>query len=743
MATNFTNKYMQVFQNYNEFGEHSADYVRGEDHIAFLIEENEVIYWLYLEQVWRPLNVRTTTTGELEDGRTKVAVRLEYVEGGQKYTSVPNIPDPERITSMSHFLEDYPDIEEVNVAGTVNLTDLSYAFAGSKIKDFSMLDTSNVTNIVGIFNNIINEELDLNIKLDINKIRNSNAQGGITVNSINFINSNKDDYALNLIYFKNCNINVLNLDDFSFDISVVDNDGLTIKTINSNKEVRFSNGITKANGNNEVNNINCDKLTFGVTSVKANNELIVNCNVAKINTYGQSNYITESKTIIETVNDLTFNIDNKGIISFKFGNGIKYPSNISPKLTRYDEINIANVIGNFWFTIPIVNDAFYADKQYAVSIFQYKTTFEEVADVNISSEVDSSLTYLDFDIDFDLSNTSIELYNNININTKNYSGTIKKLIVDNTNVDGIDKTNCPYLHDFYANRFKVIEGYVSGIFKSYNPNNESYARISESKLLKNIVLVDFIFMIINNGDFLKTNNIKFDYVKRDKYTKLSLGGNKLTELDTLINNNHIGVNLNCNYTGVDAYLRRIKNIDEVIFDIGNSIEDSETNIYIIIDLLFEGNNNNINSTIRIASGSPNNEQIDESIYINGNSKLIIFWNSSYKYDENNYVKYIYGNNLIISIDVYTTNMNEDWNLSPYKHIDINSVMTETHSNEFHILNFINCDNETLINLITKLVDNTSSSTATIYMYRSQSNIIGEENIAAAGAKNYEFAIIEN
>ena len=755
MATNFTNKYMQVFQNYNEFGEHSADYVRGEDHIAFLIEENEVIYWLYLEQVWRPLNVRTTTTGELEDGRTKVAVRLEYVEGGQKYTSVPNIPDPERITSMSHFLEDYPDIEEVNISGTVNLTDLSYAFAGSKIKDFSMLDINDVDNYNHFIDNINNPSLDINLILTKNTGIKSfkGINENFIINSFIFDNSKGANQNNGRFNFINSTIEQINLKRCS---SLYDNneDGTSVKLVlencNSN-EVKGSD-ITIRNNCNIVNlytSVNCflyidSILENNIINVKEyieeenhTNKICTYFSLQNTNNKNTDNII-KYKAIIDTER-LILSTYNTKIACAKFGYGIKYNG---------DDISITNsyTIGNFIFTTPIVDDAFYAKyAQYntPISIFQYKTTFTEVADVKITKAIDSSLTYLNWDIDFDLSNISIELYNNININTKYYSGTIKKLIIDNTNVDGIDKTNCPYLHDFYGNRFNIIEGYISGIFKSYNPNDESYARISESKLLKNIVLVDFINMKINNGDFLKTNNIKFDYVKRDKYTRLSIGGNKLTELDTLINNNHIGVNLNCNYIGDDAYLRRIKNIDEVIFNIGNSIKDSETNIYIIIDLLFEGNNNNINSTIRIALGSPNNEQIDESIYINGNSKLMTFWNSDYKYNENNYVKYIYGNNLIISIDIYTTNMNEDWNLSPYKHIDINSVMIETHSNEFHILNFINCDNETNINLITKLVDNTSSSTATIYMYRSQANIIGEENIAAAVAKNYEFAIIEN
>jgi len=76
-----------------------------------------------------------------------------------------------------------------------------------------------------------------------------------------------------------------------------------------------------------------------------------------------------------------------------------------------------------------------------------------------------------------------------------------------------------------------------------------------------------------------------------------------------------------------------------------------------------------------------------------------------------------------------------------EHIDINSVKPRDSSN--YMTDYLSCDNETLINLITKLVDNTGNFSKTIYMYRSQSNIIGEENIAGAVAKNYEIAIIEN
>lgn len=738
MATNFNNKYLQVLQNYDEFGEYSADYVKGEDHVAFLIEENEVIYWLYLEQVWRPLNVRTTKTGELEDGRTKVAVKLEYVEGGQKYTSVPNIPDPERITSMSHFLENYPDIEEVNVNGTVNLTDLSYAFANSKIKDFSMLDTSNVTNIEGIIDNVNDNKLNIHINYKSCTPTNGNPIfDNIVLNELKLYQLELTPVSRSIDIYDST-INKLIAIDQSINVYNV-----IINEIESNEYIGISHDSV-TNRISQINNVTADEIKIFPYALIDDNIINIQFNKLEITGSNFNNYNWANKIICLPNNNectILFNFNINRRYSFAFGYGIDY--NNLPNVI----LTIANdtIIGNFCFTIPIVNDEFINKYNNAkqISIFQYKTTFTEVADVNISKNIDPNLVYIDWpNINFDLSNTSIELYNNININTEHYSANIKKLIIDNSNVDGINKENCPYLHDFYSNRINATEGHISGIFKSYNIYNESYARIRESNLLKNITLVDFIYIFIYNGDFLKTNNIKFDYVKCDKYIALSVEGNKLTELDTLINNNHIGVNLRCNYSGDDVYSRRIKNIDGVIFDIGNSIEDTYTNIYFIIDLLFEGNNNNINGTISIGSGSPNNEQISESVYINGNSKLIEFHSTNHN-NEYNYVKYIYGNNLTIRLDMGRYTANNDWSLASYKHVDINAVITETYSNEYHIFSFINSDEETTINLITKLIDNTGNSSKTIYMYRSQANIIGEENIAAAVAKNYEFAIIEN
>ena len=761
MATKFTNKYMQVFQNYNEFGEHSADYVRGEDHIAFLIEENEVIYWLYLEQVWRPLNVRTTTTGQLEDGRTKVAVRLEYVKGGQKYTSVPNIPDPERITSMSHFLEDYLDIEEVNVTGTVNLTDLSYAFAGSKIRDFSMLDTSNVNNISRMIDNINDSSLSLNINLDINNFTNSenitsaNQQAPIRLKELNFKNIGNKYNGNIFIDLLSGNITTLNLDDFSVNIeSIYSSNSISINTINSNNLVKIDGAANTSNNHARISNINSNRVSLYVHGFAKNSTVYINCNSAKITSDGQYSYKPQNKIVINEVDNLDFYLVHRNAVNFVFGYGIKYPNNITPNITRY-EVFSDQIVGNFWFTTPIVDDAFYAkyaQYNHPISIFQYKTTFEEVADVNITEATDSSLIYVYWrSIDFDTSNMNIEINNIIDLDINYNNINFNKVIIDNSNFKNLDYNDIPWL--LQINRLTFNEGYISGNYKGNGFETDS--RINSDYKFKDIILWDYVTMDIMNGDDLTNKNIKFKYKNNNKWIRLHIGyGDNNTDLSNLIEDNNINVNIYCAGGAYNQYLSSIKYIDGVIYNIGNSgityKEDKLqiANITAFYNIINENNKTHFNQYIEL--DAEDNIPKKESVYLNGLVYILNFFTPSNKSDslmKTLHINNIYGDNINIILDYKFNNQYDNYNIEVdnYKHIDIATVSCHyvNSYSEFTIRYFNELDDESTINLITKLIDNTSESIKTIYMYRSQANIIGEENIAAAVAKNYEFAIIEN
>ena len=747
MATNFTNKYMQVFQNYNEFGEHSADYVRGEDHIAFLIEENEVIYWLYLEQVWRPLNVRTTTTGQLEDGRTKVAVRLEYVEGGQKYTSVPNIPDPERITSMSHFLEDYPDIEEVNVSGTVNLTDLSYAFAGSKIKDFSMLDTSNVDNIYGFINNISNN--DLIIKFSTNKTLDDFKISDVDINKLTITANRKNDNSLWSFIDFNCDeLELISNKEQYSKITVSGSSIDTIKNENGQVTLQYS-----ADGgyNNFINNvyafitrINCDSII--AESININGDTCI------LYENSRDTYNFKYKAFVN-VNNLIIGTGSNYQMYIQFGSGIKYNEDVNI------DINIANnrYIPSFIFTTPIVDDAFYAKyAQYncPISIFQYKTTFTEVADVNISNITDSNLIYIpyninDSNINFDVSSLNIEIYNKVNINfSSNEQLKYNRFIIDNTNLN-LAEDNLPIIknktniYDSDIDFDRIIATEECRISGKYDCKNNGIAdmgafkditfyncpefRIAYELVDRNINFNDCINIYINNYK----NGPNFNPIKLLDKEDTNIINSILTASST-----YYGVD-NIPYFIIDYLENKQVNIDFTSNNVSylcwflNYYEYTSSDKPIIIKKT---------CVLCYRTFNVRNTDNKESVYIDckEDGVLILGFNVN---NYNPHVSNIYGN-VILRLEYTEWNNNSIVEDAKINHIDIKEVILTETSTRYEMFN-IALDEESTINLVAKLIDNTSSSTRTIYMYRSQSNIIGEENIAAAVAKNYEFAIIEN
>ena len=728
MATNFNNKYLQVLQNYDEFGEYSADYTKGEDHVAFLIEENEVIYWLYLEQVWRPLNVRTTKTGELEDGRTKVAVRLEYVEGGQKYTSVPNIPDPERITSMSHFLEDYPDIEEVNVSGTVNLTDLSYAFAGSKIKDFSMLDTGNVDDMTYCLSNIDNNELEVitysNVTCCISHILDNS-----TIKSFTYNGTVTDDSYFNNVTAEKLIVNT------EQEITELNR---ALMRISNGCDISYIKGLniqlSEAYGVNTLELVEAKEISYDYNGSSYNN-FKVKCD--SFDLYPRKNNINICNQI--DVTEVTIlNIFNTA--QAKFGKGIKYLDTVNFNIKHN---NLNNYIGNFIFTTPIVDDAFYAKyAQYntSISIFQYKTTFEEVADVNISNEVDSNLLYINWDdINFDTTNMNIEINNNIDVkiytnhhyktfklNSNNkilsvYDDSFENLIADNLEITG------EYILD---RRIYYKNGMHDVIF------HDNVLNIKDNVLVEKNIKADDINIIISND-----------------------GSDKQFDIDTLIENNIVNSIILIESSTYNDDLHKeefpiinYNSIINTIYILGNAIAllwynyITKPNIlhikgeydygYAQINLFYKTYEKNTNiygyediNNIYLYFESNTYGLMPFRIYENGNNKA---------YESFFNIQYIHG---IINIYLDEHKNNAELKNINYIHIDIEKVFPDDDS--VTIIPYMNCDAETNINLITKLIDNTSSSSKTIYMYRSQANIIGEENIAAAVAKNYEIAIIEN
>lgn len=756
----YTNKFMQVFNTYDDFAQHSADYQKGEDHIAYLIQENEVIYWLYLEQVWRPLNVRTTKTGELEDGRTKVAVRLEYVEGGQKYTSVPNIPDPERITSMSHFLEDYPDIEEVNVSGTTNLTDLSYAFAGSKIRDFSMLDTSNVDNISYMLENVDNN-LDITINTNSSNLNHYNVIKSANINSltINASNNLNMDYLSSVNYptkikSVKCIFND-NIDDYEHNIDVTnfnENVFTNIENI-THPYVHINCGYIKYNHNVNINAKKCVINWFRNGTTIGNT---YNINAEKI-IFNIKDNLSASFNI-NAINTKEIEISESYTGGFKFGYGL---NKNDAKLTFRNKIG--SLLYYFDVTDEVNNDYVnkYSDVK-TVYLRQYKTLYKETANINITEKPLNARIVLSNDNKSNL--IDIVIKNKINID--NVITGFNKLIIDNSGFN-FSKEDAPTI-DAYSGPIAEYkeDSYIKGVYKimndSYNNVSAINAIYKDIYLYVNYVDINIGIKLIDN--IINTNNIKIEYTNYINLIIDNIGSNNIQIKNLFDNDIHIALNNDTIY--------EYKSINKAI----EYIEDKKLNIYKLHevpcitpfinycikennvyfhnagDLTFQAsfNSYDIHKIIMFDSEYYDEEYYNNFpniyLYCDDNSYIKDFVvNLRYVYNTNrsdfgNYIKtkHIYGNiNLILPSYITTLNIKD----VSYIHIDINKV--KAYDSQTSIIYFNNLDNETTINLITKLIDNTSESTKTIYMYRSQANIIGDDNIAAAVAKNYEFAIIEN
>ena len=219
-------RYLQVYSNYDQFSAASDDYVKGEDHICYVVTENEIIYWIALENVWRPLNVVTTSAGTIEGIDNPVNVTLRTVDGGVLYTRVPNIPDAERIINMDNFLQNYPQIEYLDFTGNVNTTSMVNAFANSNIKSVGNIDFDKVENITSIFENCTNfdEGYSITIDSDVTQFDCENCVLGsnlpeLTINITNVNNGNLD------LRFFNKSLNtdlIINYNDtFTYDLSTV------------------------------------------------------------------------------------------------------------------------------------------------------------------------------------------------------------------------------------------------------------------------------------------------------------------------------------------------------------------------------------------------------------------------------------------------------------------------------------------------------------------------------------------
>lgn len=757
-------QYKNVYADYNEFAKDSYNYIIGNDYIAFLIKENEVIYWNKLELVWKILGVKTKVTGNLPDGRTTVDVTLNYIEGQTKYTIVPMIPDPERITGLSNFLNKYIYIEEINLINTINLINLDNAFTGN-IKHINLPNTEKVYTADNFLYNINDNTASFEITFNKNNFANNNAHK-VTVKELNIdtltINAIGDENAEDYISpfsFVNVTINKLNVNGFNVDAITVNSEYLNIKEITCDGRVTIKNtGTLETNSFDNINKITAKEVNTKLSAYTADNELIIDADIVNIDFYikGTKSITLSGKICVERCNQLNYiftSNDSKQIINIKFGFGIDYPSNIIPKV-----INDNNcTIGSFLFTTPIVDDTFYNNIDTIISTFQYKTTFKEIADIYITENVDNNLIYFNGSLlNDEYNNYNIEIYNKVN---SGISGEIiihgckyiTKYIIDNNRINlGTDISNYPIINSFFGDNIFTIEydeNYrISGKYRLNNNYNffnsvafkdiDIYTEDSDSYIFIHCYCTEQYM-------FTKNRNIRFN---KPVYIYIYDGEGNYSNynfvVDTLVKNNELKIG--CSNTNGDSTKVLIKYIENVKLNIiggelyyfKNWIDKTTKNNYITIS----GNCRLQTLTDSIIS----NFNFIDDVYINCVDDYYIFQFDGFRTHNRGAAftplgKNIHGN-INISLSGYLPTF--DYTTNNIEHIDLNKVFCHDYS-QYQILRYLSLDDETTINLITKLVDNTSDDKVTIYIYRSQANIIGEDNIAEAVTKNYEIAIIEN
>lgn len=324
--TNIEPEYLQVYNNYDQFSDASNSYIKGEDHVCYIITENEVIYWIALENVWRPLNVVTTSAGNIEGIDNPVNVTLRIVDGGMIYTRVPNIPDAERIINIDNFLTNYPQIEYLDFTGNINTVSMRKAFADSNIKDAGNINFDKVEDITNIFSGCANFDNDYSLTINscatsftcTDCVKNSNLPELI----INIPNVNIGEFTL-LGDNQNLKTNlIINYNDtFQYDLSNYNHYEITSESFGFSSDT-------------DVNRIKCPKYIIGYRSLDSiSNDYYydlpsnLECELFISKTDGTYN------ELYPNVTDQQFNIKTKHVLFDYFST-----NNTAIKLSNYFDI---------------------------------------------------------------------------------------------------------------------------------------------------------------------------------------------------------------------------------------------------------------------------------------------------------------------------------------------------------------------------------------------------------------------
>ena len=760
-----------VYDNYNDFGENSYNYAKGNDIIAYIENIYQVIYWLRLEVIWRPLNVIFTSSGTIvNETELGGAVYIQNI-GNNNYKFLPAIPDEYRILSMANFLSNYSTIETIDLPNTINLTNLSHAFENSNIKS-CILNTFKVNDLSYAFLNCKNNfNITFTIDSPQGNIKCENMLQDAVFDTFNLIDANKD------------NENHFNIQILKAGIYVTNNkDNLAILNF-SGDNFRCDNlYLSYPNDSYRVKNINVEYIAIysniGAVNIEANETLLDNnnSNIENDETFTNikcNTLIINQRAICQIILDIDYvktirlYLDNNYVNTDMTGSCRNI---LKTNLTLDNSLNKIEFIGNKdtdWvphgtFIVNEVNNEAW-NKLGAKIYYAWKdNTYTKFADIKLQDvEIEDFGVY---DIPIDnieikgkigrfLQSRDIGTYNTnykiTAVNDINYT----ELYINLENI-GIDSLFSGYFESRRGDLTpKTIKYFKNVVINTANDiTTELYYGTHDYEFITNYISNEDNNIRIfnnNNGVCFTTDETQEDYIIYD------------LDISHFANNDNKIILRKCKFVSTDIYIGRTYSI--FIRPINSKpnyqiICNNCDNIMCFTDLTSEnkplylkgsnnftyskGSNTVYSNDIETAHkfNDTANFYNNDTIYLDGdeNAYLYLDGKGTETYGTYSKIKNIISKNIIISF-----RNNGGWNGNVY------AVGIEELTNITCDRSFINCyidcytklTSDSINNLISHLIDNTNSNIASIGLTRAQYNLLTADNVQNALNLNYEFAIL--
>lgn len=759
-----------VYNNYNDFGENSYNYVKGNDIIAYIENIYQVIYWLRLEVIWRPLNVIFTSDGTIvNETELGGAVYIQNI-GNNNYKFLPAIPDEYRILSMANFLSNYSTIESIDLPNTINLTNLNRAFENSNIKS-CILNTLKVNDLSYAFLNCKNNfNITFTIDSSQGNIKCENMLQDAVFDTFNLIDNNKDtENHFNIQILKagsyvtnnKDNLVILNFsgDNFRCDNLYLSypNSSYRVKNINVEYIAMYSNiGAVNIEANevlldNYKNNINNDE-TF--TNIKCNTLVINETAICQItldidyvkiirlclnDTYTNYNMIGSCRNILKT--NLT--LDN-------CLNKIEFVGDKDTDWVPYGTFIMNEVNNEAWNKLGA--KIYYAWKD---------NTYTKFADIKLQDVEIEDFGVYDIPIDnIEIKGKIDRFLQSRDIGTYNTNYKI-------TAVDDINYTEL-YIDLENIGTDSLFSGYFESRCGDLTPRTIKYfknvvintANDITTEIYYNTHDYEFITSYISNEDnniriFNNNNGVCFTtYETQEDYTIYDL------DISHFANNDNKIILKGCKFVSADIYFDKTccifirpinskpnyqiicNNCDNIMCFTDLTSENKPLYLKGSNNFTYNKGSNHVTSDKRETAHKFNdtaNFYNNDTIYLDGDENAYLYLDGKDARTDGTYskIKTIISKNIIISFrdnawysNVYAVGIEE-----------LTNIICDRSFIDCYIDCYTKLTSDSINNLISHLIDNTNSNIASIGLTRAQYNLLTTENVQNALNLNYEFTIL--